>query len=268
MADHREPPLSVAVCGATGATGRVVVARILSDDDLALTGALAAPDDPAQGAELAAGVRVTDDPHAFLTRADVVVDFSAPAALEALLGALERRPVPLVVGTTALPQAVHGRLDELASRVPVLVAPNMSVGAQLLRRLVRLAAAATGPDWDVEIVELHHRRKVDAPSGTALALAEEVAGARGEDRRAALEIGRGRDAGPRASGAIGVQSLRGGDAVGEHTVMLLGSGERLELVHRATDRATFAAGALRAARWLCEPGRRPGRYAIDDLLAG
>jgi 4-hydroxy-tetrahydrodipicolinate reductase len=257
----------VTVCGATGATGHVVVQRIVADPALALAGALAAPDDPAQGSELTPGVNVTADPAIALRGADVLVDFSTPEALAAVLDVLELRPIPLVVGTTGLPETMRARLDTLAVVVPVLMAPNMSIGVQLLRRLVRLAAAAAGPDWDVEIVELHHRRKVDAPSGTALALAADVAGALGLDPATALESGRHGTTGPRLDGLIGVQALRGGDVVGEHTVMLLGQGERLEIIHRATDRGTFAAGALRAARWLCAPGRPPGRYTIDDVLA-
>ena len=265
VASLADRPFRVAVSGATGATGRLVVQQIDLHPGLRLCGALAAPTDPALGQSIAPGVQVNDDARMALRDAQLLIDFSAIPAVESWLPAVEARPLPLVVGTTGLPQALRTRLTQLASAAPVLLAPNMSIGVQILRQLVRQAAGAVGPGWDAEIVEIHHRRKVDAPSGTALALAEDIARAaqRGTD---AIRSGRSGATGARPDDEIGVQAVRGGDVVGEHTVMFLGTGERIELIHRATDRSTFAAGAVRAAHWLLEPGRRAGLYGMEDVL--
>jgi len=254
----------VVVCGATGATGRGVVQALLDSTDFALRGALAAPEDPAIDEELAPGVLVTPDPAVATAGADVVIDFSAPEAPRALVAALAARPIPAVIGTTGLSEPHLRAIEELSEGVPVVLAPNMGLGVNVLRRLVRQAAAVVGSDWDAEIVEIHHRRKKDAPSGTALALAGDVLASTDEDRDILTE--RSGLIGPRTDAEIGVQSLRGGDVVGEHTVMFVGHGERIELVHRATDRTTFAAGALRAARWLLKRDRLPGLYSMDEVL--
>lgn len=261
-------PLAAAVCGATGATGSLVVQKILSHPLMHLTGAVAAPDAPELGAELGPGVAVTDSPTEGIRTADVVIDFSAPQGLDGLLDALELRPIPAIVGTTGLSPEQHARLARLAEAQPVVFAPNMGLGINVLRRLVRQAVAAVGGSWDAEIVEVHHRRKKDAPSGTALALATDVAEVLKRDPGRALVLERAGDVGARTDLEIGVQALRGGDVVGEHTVMLLGQGERIELIHRATDRTTFATGAVRAARWVCAEGRPPGLYSMDDVLFG
>jgi len=259
-----DAPIRVAVSGATGVTGGLVVEAIGAAEGFVLAGALAAPGEG--GEALTADVVVTDDPAAAIRGADAVVDFSAPAGVEALMGALADHPRPAIIGTTALSDALTARIAALAERVPVVLAPNMSLGVNVLRRLVRSAVAALGPGWDAEIVEVHHRRKVDAPSGTALALAHDLSAATGRVAEGALELGRRGAAGPRGDAAIGVHAVRGGDVVGEHTVMLLGDGERIELTHRAGDRRTFAAGALRATRWALTPGRTPGLYGMDDVL--
>jgi len=259
-----EPPIGVAVSGATGATGSLVVREVAASPAFVLTGALAAAGTPEIGDELGPGVRVTDKAAAALSGARVVIDFSAPAGVNGLLDALREHPVPTVIGTTGLGRDLRARIDALATHAPVVFAPNMSLGVNVLRRLVRQAAAAVGPGWDAEIVEIHHRRKKDAPSGTALALTSDIASTVGGEpvlQRAGL-------VGARSDREIGVQALRGGDVVGEHTVMLVGHGERIELIHRASDRTTFAAGALRAAAWLCEPDRSPGLYSMDDVLFG
>jgi len=265
LPDSAEPPLQIAVCGASGATGRLVVEQLLHGrPEMALCGALVAPDDDLLGAELAPGVVATADADAALARADVVVDFSAPAGTAALLRALERGPLPAVIGTTGLTDEHEARLRSLAARAPVVVAPNMSLGVNVLRRLVRDAARALGASWDLELVEIHHRRKVDAPSGTALALVDDlVHGGAPADRTVG---GRHGAVGPRADHEIGVHAVRGGDVAGEHTVYLLGDGERLELTHRAGDRRIFALGALRAAAWAATAA--PGRYGMDEVLFG
>ncbi len=259
--------LRVAVSGATGATGNLVVGLLARTDGARLAGALAAPGEADLGRELAPGVVLTSDPADAIRDADVAVDFSTPAAVEGLLLALDARPIPVAIGTTALSEPLVEAIHTLAGRVPVLLAPNMSLGVNVLRQLVRDAVCAVGDGWDAEIVEVHHRRKVDAPSGTALALAQDLASACARADEVGIELGRRGAAGPRAQGAIGVHAVRGGDVVGEHTVMLLGDGERIELVHRASDRRTFAAGALRAARWLAHPDREPGLYCMADVLA-
>jgi len=261
-------PIAVSVCGATGATGQRVVREILESDDFRLAGAIVAPETTEIGSEIAAGVTVTSSAVEGILGAEVIIDFSAPAAVVSLLDALEARPLPAVVGTTGLPPAVRDRLARLAELRPVVFAPNMGLGVNVLRRLIRQAARAVGEGWDAEIVEVHHRRKKDAPSGTALALAEDLARTLGRDPTRDLTLERSGQIGARTDTEIGVQALRGGDVVGEHTVMLLGQGERIELIHRATDRTTFAVGALRAAIWACAPGRAAGLYTMDDVLFG
>jgi 4-hydroxy-tetrahydrodipicolinate reductase len=170
-----------------------------------------------------------------------------------------------VCGTTGFSQRERGELASLAKRLPLVLAPNFSIAVHVLTHLVGEAARLLGPDFDAEIVELHHAAKRDAPSGTALRLAAAVASARGQDLEAALVLAREGETGARPAGAIGVQALRGGDSPGEHTVLLVGRGERLELAHRAATRDHFAAGALHAARWA--RGRPPGLYGMDDVLA-
>jgi len=259
-------PLRCVICGATGTTGSVIIREAVADPRFEVVSAIAAADAPELGAEIAPGVTVTASMDAALDRADAVIDFSAPPATATLVSALLERPRPLVVGTTGLPEDLQLALARLADAVPLVIAPNMGLGINVLRRLVQQAAAVLGADWDAEIVEIHHRRKVDAPSGTALALATDLAGAAGVDDAPVLK--RAGLVGPRSDGEIGVQALRGGDVVGEHTVYLLGEGERIELTHRATDRTTFALGALRAVDWLLAPGRLPGRYSMNDVLFG
>ncbi len=195
---------------------------------------------------------------------DVIVDFTSPAGFSAAVALARVARVPLVSGTTGLDAVDLRQLDELAQSVPALHAPNMSIGVAVLARIVQVALAALPAGFDVEIVETHHRRKKDAPSGTALALVE----AARAGREQALREVRGRDglANPREPDEIGVHAVRGGDVVGDHTVHLLGDGERLELTHRATDRLLFGRGALVAAHWL--RGKPAGRYSMADVVAG
>ena len=207
--------------------------------------------------ELAGGVDSGDDLAELAARSDALVDFSAPAALAANLAAARDANVPMLVGTTGLGEAHHAAIDAVAEAIPVLQTGNTSLGVTLLAALVRQASAAL--DWDVEIVETHHRAKRDAPSGTALLLGEAAAGARGM----ALDPVVDRD-GKRPADGIGFASLRGGTVAGEHMVALLGEQERLLLTHVAEDRAIFARGAIRAAAWLI--GKPPGRYAMRDVL--
>jgi 4-hydroxy-tetrahydrodipicolinate reductase len=211
------------------------------------------------------GVQVTSDLPAALRTADVAVDFSQPQATRANIAACRAARKPLLIGTTGFPTELIGpELDAAASEIPLLIAPNTSLGVALLTELVRKAAQALPAEFDVEIIEAHHRLKRDAPSGTALALGRAAAEGRGLAPATALSGGSGGRNGPRKPGEIGFAVIRGGDIVGEHTVLFAGSGEELRLSHRAGDRAIFARGALRAALWL--RSRPPGRYGMSDII--
>jgi 4-hydroxy-tetrahydrodipicolinate reductase len=196
-------------------------------------------------------------------RFDVAIDFSAAEALPMLAEACIKRGAALVSGTTSLDAAAESALDSAAEHVPVLWAANFSLGVALLAALARQAAAAV-PDWDCEIIETHHRRKLDAPSGTALRLGEAVAAGRGVSLQAVARHGREGAAALREPGEIGFHAVRGGDVVGDHSLLFAGEAEVIELVHRAGNREVFARGALKAAVWLA--GRAPGRYRIEDVL--
>ena len=216
------------------------------------------------GHELAGGVGRGGDPAALADRSDVLVDFSAPGALEANLHAAIGAGIPIVIGTTGFENAHHAAIDRAAQAVPVLQTGNTSLGVTLLAHLVREAAARLGPDWDIEILEMHHRMKVDAPSGTALLLGEAAAEGRGIDLAGNSERGRDGHTGTRAQGTVGFASLRGGTVAGEHAVILAGERERITLSHSAEDRAIFARGAIRAGEWLI--GKPAGRYTMPQVL--
>jgi 4-hydroxy-tetrahydrodipicolinate reductase len=216
------------------------------------------------GHEHAGGIDQGGDPAALAGKADVLVDFSSPHALEANLDAAIAAQVPIVIGTTGIEERHHWLIDSAAQTIPVLQTGNTSLGVTLLAHLVRQASASLGEDWDIEIVETHHRMKLDAPSGTALLLGEAAARGRGVELAARSERGRDGITGARARGAIGFASLRGGTVAGEHGVHFLSDGERLTLSHTAENRTIFARGALRAATWLM--GQKPGRYGMDEVL--
>ena len=254
----------VCVVGALGRMGQAVRASLAREPGMRFAAALEAPGHPRLGEPLEAGVALGDDPKAALARCDVVIDFSTPASTLRVLDAAATREVPCVVGTTGFTRPERDRIAELGRHLAIVLAPNFSVAVCVLTYLAREAARGLGPGYDAEILELHHRSKRDAPSGTAQRLAEAVAEGRGEAVREALVLTRAGETGPRPPGAIGVQALRGGDNPGEHTVFFLGDGERLELSHRAATREHFVQGALRAARWVL--GREPGLYAMEDVL--
>jgi 4-hydroxy-tetrahydrodipicolinate reductase len=273
------PTLRLAVFGITGRMGQSLIRVLGGQTKWHLSGASASATNPRVGewvagtpvaGDLAADkVRITDDPRAALTDAQgrsatVALDFSVPAAVAAHAEACAAAGVPLLVGATGLDAAALESLRRAARAIPVLLAPNTSVGVGLLAELSGIAAAALGPDYDVEIHESHHRMKRDAPSGTALRLGEIIAGSRGQTLEQAAVYDRHGVHAPREPGSIGFSVLRAGDIVGEHTVVFAGAGERLELTHRATDREVFARGALRAAEWLS--GRPPGTYGMQDVL--
>lgn len=265
---------AVKIClfGATGRMGKSLIRAIHDSTDFELTGAAASADSAALGADacsvagLAADSRVAvcASPRAALAGAEVALDFSVAGAVPGHLAACLAEGVAIVVGTTGLGAASDARLEEAARQIPVLVAPNTSLGINLLAQLVERAAASLPADYDIEILEAHHRYKVDAPSGTAIKLGIAAAAGRGIELDNPPPAPRSAQRGPRESGSIGFAVVRGGDIVGEHTVMFAGPGERLELTHRAHDRMTFAYGALRAAAWL--RGRPPGLYTMADVL--
>jgi len=262
----------VCVIGPQGRMGRAVLALARERQNLQVVSAVVRPGSPAVGAEVTPGVVATDDVDAALAQADVYIDFTTPQATADVALAAMARSVPAVVGTTGLNDRAHAALEALSKRAPVLWAPNFSPGVNVLLDLAERAARALGPELDIEVVEIHHRQKRDAPSGTALALAEALTRGRadagaGQGTALAPVFGRAgiKDTGaPRAPGELGIAAVRGGDVVGEHTAYFLGDHERIELTHRAATRSVFAAGALRAATWLA--GRPAGRYRMRDVL--
>ena len=237
---------SIGIIGAHGRMGRAIAAAA------------------GEAALACAGVERGGDAVALATNSDVLIDFSSPDALPATLKAAVKTMTPLLIGTTGLDGQHHAAIDQAAERIAVLQTGNTSLGVTLLARLVREAAAKLGPEWDIEIAEMHHRHKVDAPSGTALLLGEAAAAGRGAPLAELRDGERCGRSGARRSGAIGFAALRGGSVAGDHDVIFAGDGERLVLAHRAEDRMIFARGALRAAQWLV--GRAPGRYRMDDVL--
>jgi 4-hydroxy-tetrahydrodipicolinate reductase len=262
---------NVAVLGVSGRMGRCLIRSIRESGDLSVSGALASPQSQTLGRDAGdvadsgpIGVTVTADRTEALAGADVGIDFTLPGAAIGNLEAAVALGIPMVIGTTGLDEAAQAAIRRLSHDLPVLVAPNMSLGVNLLFSLVDRAAAALGEDYDIEVFEAHHRNKVDAPSGTALRIAEIAAGARG---RILADVGihtRAGQIGPRPRGGIGFAVMRGGDIVGEHRVTYAGIGESLEISHRASDRMTFAYGAVTAARWIV--GRPPGLYGMADVL--
>jgi 4-hydroxy-tetrahydrodipicolinate reductase len=218
----------------------------------------------AAGHDCTGGVDRGGDVAALADASEALLDFSAPAALEANLHAAIGAGIPILVGTTGLEERHHTALESAGRAIPLLQTGNTSLGVALLAHLVREAAARLGPEWDVEVLEMHHRMKVDSPSGTALMLGEAAAEGRGKDFYAPNGPARYGHTGAREQGAIGFASLRGGTVAGEHTVIFAGEHERLTLSHGAEDRMIFAHGAVRAAAWLI--GREPGRYAMAQVL--
>lgn len=262
---------NVAVLGVSGRMGRCLVRAIRESTDFRLSGALASPQSASLGRDAGEvaqsgmmAVEVTADRARAFAKAAVAIDFTLPEATEDNLAAALGRQIPIVIGTTGLDAPRQALIRRASEKLPVLVAPNMSLAVNLLFGLVGRAAAALPGDYDVEILDAHHRHKADAPSGTALRLGEIAAGARNSTLAAVGVYGRLGKSATRAPGAIGFSSVRAGDIVGEHHVLFAGSGETLELVHRAADRMTFAYGALAAARWLL--GQPPGLYGMADVL--
>lgn len=261
-------PLSIAIHGAGGRMGRRLVALGVEDPGLRVVAAvehaghsLLGQDAGVVAGGQAIGVALQDR---LASRADVLIDFSSPAATAAILTACVDAKTPIVIGTTGLGAAENQAIDAAAKKTAVLQAPNMSLGVNLLITLAGQIARQLGPEYDIEITESHHRFKKDAPSGTAMGIASAICAATGRDIQKDLAHGRHGPDAARQPGQIGMHAMRMGDVVGEHTVSYATLGERLEVTHVATTRDVFARGALRAAKWLA--GKPPGRYSMIDVL--
>ncbi|WP_119679709.1 4-hydroxy-tetrahydrodipicolinate reductase [Indioceanicola profundi] len=264
--------MRIGIVGCAGRMGRMLLREVAVLPMAELSGGTDRPGGYEIGTDLGTlagldpiGVTVGDNPDMLFGASDVVIDFTTPTATVGHAGLAARHGAALVVGTTGLSAPQMDVLRDAGTKVPVVQAANMSLGVNLLLGLVkRVSAALEASDWDIEIVEMHHRHKVDAPSGTALALGRAAAEGRGVDLDAVKETVRDGHTGPRQPGDIGFATLRGGDVVGDHTVVFAGAGERLELTHKAGDRAIFAKGAVRAALWAAN--QKPGFYGMEDVL--
>ncbi len=262
--------LNIAIAGASGRMGRLLVQAVLDDAGLRLSGALDAPGSPALGQDAGAalgrtsGVAVTAELPRGLAGADVLIDFTRPEGTLAHLAACRAAGVRAVIGTTGFTPAQRAELAAHGQHIGIVFAPNMSVGINVMLGLLQAAGQALGDDYDVEVIEAHHRHKVDAPSGTALALGEAVARGRGIALQGHGVFTREGHTGERRRGDIGFATIRGGDIVGEHTVLFAGTGERIEITHRSSSRSNYAEGSLRAARFVAARG--PGLYGMADVL--
>ncbi len=260
--------IQIAIAGVSGRMGRALIEAVMDDPDCTLAAALDRPGSLLVGLDAGAihgattGVAVND--RIELDAAQALIDFTRPEATFAYLDACQAAGIPLIIGTTGFDDAGRARISDAARHIPIVFAPNMSVGVNLLMKLAELAAQVLRDGYDIEIIEAHHRHKVDAPSGTALGLGQTVARALGRELASCAVYGREGVSGERKSETIGFASVRGGDIVGDHTLLFAGIGERVELTHKASSRATFAQGALRAAKWL--QGQPPGLYDMRDVL--
>jgi 4-hydroxy-tetrahydrodipicolinate reductase len=262
--------IRVAVAGASGRMGKMLIEALGAADDLLLAGAVDIAQAPAIGQDASAflghssGIRINSDLRSGLAGARVMIDFTRPEGTLAHLAVCRELGISAVIGTTGFSDAQKAQIAEHAQHVAIVLAPNMSVGVNVMLKLLAVAARALSDGYDIEIIEAHHRHKVDAPSGTALQLGEVVAAALGRDLRECAVYGREGVTGERDPSTIGFATVRGGDIVGDHTVLFAGTGERIEITHKASSRATFAQGALRAARFVA--GRSSGLYSMNDVL--
>ena len=262
--------MKIAVAGASGRMGRMLIEAILAADDAQLAGALDVAGSPAIGRDAGdflgrtTGVRVSADIERGLDGAEYLIDFTRPEGTLRHLKACAERGVRAVIGTTGFDEAGKAELHAAGSRLPIVFAPNMSVGVNVTLKLLELAAGILREGYDIEIIEAHHRHKIDAPSGTALKMGETIARALGRDLDKVAVYGREGVTGERDPSTIGFATVRGGDIVGDHTVLFAGIGERIEITHRAASRVTYAHGSLRACRFLT--GRGNGVYDMQDVL--
>lgn len=269
-ADMAELP-GIVITGASGRMGQMLIRMVQASDKVRLAGALERDGHDWVGRDVGqamggapCGVLVTAEPEAAFAAADAVVDFTAPAATVAFADLAAACGVAHIIGTTGMTEADIARIDAASARTAIVRAGNMSLGVNLLTRLTKMVAEALDADYDIEIIEAHHRHKVDAPSGTALMLGQAAADGRGVDLKAVSDRGRDGITDARSRGDIGFSAIRGGDIIGEHDVMFAADGERIILRHVASDRSVFARGALKAALWA--QGRPPGHYSMLDVL--
>ncbi|MFN3495045.1 MAG: 4-hydroxy-tetrahydrodipicolinate reductase [Hydrogenophaga sp.] len=260
----------VCVAGASGRMGQMLVEAVSHSGDCRLSGALDLPTSPAIGADagafagLESGVRITADLTAGLQGSDVLIDFTRPEGTMVHLRACVELGVNLVIGTTGFSEEQKAEIQRAASSIGIVMAPNMSVGVNVTLKLLEMAAKALATGYDIEIIEAHHRHKVDAPSGTALKMGEVIAEALGRDLKTCGVFAREGVTGERDPSSIGFSTIRGGDIVGDHTVLFAGTGERIEITHKSSSRATYAQGSLRAVRFLA--GRKSGLHDMFDVL--
>lgn len=259
----------VVVAGAGGRMGSRIIKQIVSTEDLTLTGALEREDFPDLGSDAGQsagvgplGVEITSSPAAI--EGDVVISFAIPEASLAHARMAAERRMAIVIGTTGLSDTQRGEIDKIGGKIACVLAPNMSIGVNVAFRLIEEAARLLGDGYDVEVLEAHHNQKIDAPSGTAVRMGEILSQTLGREYPGDAVFHREGETGKRPAGAIGMQTLRGGDVAGEHTVYFFGMGERIEITHRASTRDNFASGAIRAASWVV--GQNPGLYDMADVL--
>ena len=263
-------PLRIAIAGASGRMGRMLIEAVLNAPDCELAGALDMPGNPALGSDAGAflgrttGVMITSDVPAGLGRAQVLIDFTRPEGTMTHLRVCQQLGVKMVIGTTGFGDADKAELARAAQSLAMVMAPNMSVGVNVTLRLLQMAAKALSTGYDIEVIEAHHRHKVDAPSGTALKMGEVIAEALGRDLKDCAVYAREGHTGERDPSSIGFATIRGGDIVGDHTVMFAGTGERVEISHRSGSRSNYAQGSLRAARYLAE--HPSGMFDMFDVL--
>jgi 4-hydroxy-tetrahydrodipicolinate reductase len=264
------PGLKIAIAGAGGRMGHMLIEAVCNADDCVLSGALDVADSPSLGNDPLAAlgrsspVRISADLRAGLAGADVLIDFTRPEGTLAHLAVCRELGVRAVIGTTGFSDAQKAQIAEHARHIAIVMAPNMSLGVNVVLKLLDVAARALAQGYDIEVIEAHHRHKVDAPSGTALAMGEVLARASGRKLDDCAVWGRHGVTGERDPSSIGFSVVRGGDIVGDHTVLFAGTGERIEITHKSSSRATYAQGSLRAARFVA--GRAPGLYSMDDVL--
>ena len=267
---HSSTPLAIAVAGATGRMGHMLIEAIAQSDDCRLAGALDIASSPALGQDASAwtgqasGVLVTADVPQGLQGAQFLIDFTRPEGTLAHLQACRALGVKAVIGTTGFTEAQKAEIAEIAKDIAIVMAPNMSVGVNVTLKLLEMAAKALSTGYDIEIIEAHHRHKVDAPSGTALKMGEVIADALGRDLKDCAVYAREGVTGERDPSSIGFATIRGGDIVGDHTVLFAGTGERIEVTHKSSSRATYAQGSLRAVRFLATQER--GLFDMFDVL--
>jgi 4-hydroxy-tetrahydrodipicolinate reductase len=263
-------PIRVAVSGASGRMGHMLIEAITASNDCVLAGALDMPGSPALGQDAAAflgrtsGVHISADLRSGLANAQVLIDFTRPEGTMAHLAACRELGVKLVVGTTGLSEAQKAEIAAQAAHLAIVMSPNMSVGVNVMMRLLDVAARALSHGYDIEVIEAHHRHKVDAPSGTALAMGEVLAAAVGRDLKDCGVFARHGITGERDPSSIGFATVRGGSIIGDHTVLFAGTGERIEITHKSDTRANYAQGSLRAVRFLA--GRASGLFNMNDVL--